>query len=200
METIPTNETDSTTDAAVLRRLIRERRTNLRIDRDRPVDDDVLIELCELASWAPNHKLTQPWRFAIVRGAARAAVGRMAADYQRSLGEQDEARLEKTRGKYLRAPVLLVVGCASDAPPGSPRRAEDRDAVAAGIQNVLLGATAIGLNSYWGTGVVASTPEVKQLAGLEPTDEIIAAIYLGWPLGPVPIPERKTPLMRWLDA
>ena len=200
MQTIATNETDSTTDAAVLRRLVRERRTNLRIDRDRGVDDDVLIELCQLASWAPNHKLTEPWRFAVVRGGARADLGRLAADYQRSLGEQDEARLEKTRGKYLRAPVLMVVSCASDAAPGSGRRAEDRDAVAAGIQNLLLGATAIGLNSYWGTGVVTSAPTVKELVGLAPEDDIIAVIYLGWPLGPVPVPERRTPVIRWLDS
>ena len=198
MTSSATNETDSTQDARVLRRIVRERRTNLRIDTTRNVDDAIIIELCQLASWAPNHKLTQPWRFAVVRGRARGTLGQLAADHQKSVGDDDPARLEKTRTKYLRAPVIVIVASGSDAAIGSSRRAEDRDAVSAGIQNLLLGATAAGLNSYWSTGVFTSAPLVKEFAGLRPEDDIVAGVYLGWPLGPVPVPERRTPVIRWL--
>ena len=48
--------------------------------------------------------------------------------------------------------------------------------------------------------MVTSAPTVKELVGLAPEDDIIAVIYLGWPLGPVPVPERRTPVIRWLDS
>ena len=149
-------------DITVIKRIVRGRRTNLRIDPERDVDDAALIDLCSLATWAPNHKLTQPWRFATVRGDSRATLGRLTAEFQQAKGDTDEARLDKTRKKYLRSPVLLLVAaaCAQDA----GRRAEDRDAVACGVQNILLGATAMGLRNArpsfhtWVTGLTPLSP------------------------------------------
>jgi hypothetical protein len=46
--------------------VVRTRRTHLHVDRDRPVPDELLDQLCELATWAPCHKRTWPWRFAVV--------------------------------------------------------------------------------------------------------------------------------------
>ena len=64
------------------------------------------------------------------------------------------------------------------------------DAVAAGVQNLLLGATAAGLASYWGTGAVTGLEDVKRLCRFDPQDTIVALIYLGWPIGDVPVPQR----------
>lgn len=178
--------------------LLTARRTNLRIDRERPVDAALVQRLCELATWAPNHHLTEPWRFAVVTGEARAELGSRTAAHMADLGITDEAKLEKARTKFLRAPVMLVVGCASaaDASPGT--RAEDRDAVAAATQNLLLAATAAGLCSYWGSGAVTEAPGVKAMCSLSPADTIVAAVYLGWPGGEVPMPVRGEPIIAWL--
>ena len=71
--------------------------------------------------------------------------------------------------------------------------------MASGVQTLLLGATAAGLASYWGTGAVTEAPEVKELCGFAPQDVIVAAIYLGWPLGLDPArPERPPAEVRWL--
>jgi nitroreductase len=56
-------------------KLIKDRRTNLRIDPDRPVEPALIADLCDAAVWAPNHRLTEPWRFATLTGAARTALG-----------------------------------------------------------------------------------------------------------------------------
>ena len=45
------------------------------VDRERPVPRDLVDELCALAAWAPNHKRTWPWRFAIAEGEGRARLG-----------------------------------------------------------------------------------------------------------------------------
>jgi nitroreductase len=96
----------------------------------------------------------------------------------------------------LRAPVVVAV--ASDWTDAG-RREEDRDAVSAGIQNMLLGATAAGLCSYWGTGPVTIAPAVKQLCGFSATADVIGFIYLGWPVGEVPVPTRAAPRVSWVS-
>jgi nitroreductase len=176
--------------------LAKDRRTNLRIDAERPVDPATITELCVLATWAPNHRLTEPWRFAVLTGDNRAELGARTAAYQASLGETVEARLNKTRTKYTRSPVVLAVGCAYDEDPEV--HLENRDAVSACIQNLLLGATALGLASYWGSGLVNHAPAVKDLCGLAPEDEMLGMIYLGWPTSKMPSPGRSAPRIRWL--
>ena len=178
--------------------LIRSRRTNLRINRDRAVDPDLIQQLCELATWAPNHKLTQPWRFAVLEGDARARVGEITAAAQAAAGETDDNRLGKTRAKYLRAPVVVAIAVSSGPEADPVRSAEDRDAVAAGVQTFLLAATAAGLAGYWGTGLVTSVDGVKELCGFGPGDVAVAFVYLGWPTGDVPVPQRAAPRINWI--
>ncbi len=190
----PTAET--TPEYQAFSALVTSRRTNLRIDPDRAVDPSMVAELCRLATWAPNHRLTEPWRFAVVTGSNRAELGARAAAYQAELGESVEARLQKTRGKYLRAPVSLAVACVHHPDPET--HMEDRDAVSAGIQNILLGATALGLASYWGSGLVTQSPEVKNLCGFAPDDDLLGIIYLGWPTSSVASPGRSAPQTHWL--
>jgi nitroreductase len=178
--------------------LVRGRRSNLRIDPERPVPPELIDRLLELACWAPNHKLTHPWRFAVVTGAGRARLGETAAAGLPRLGIADPGALAKMRTKYLRAPVVLVVGSA--AHPQAHLHKENQHAVAAGVQNLLLGATALGLASFWGTGAAVDVPEVKRLVGLQPDDQIVAIIYLGWPVEPAPPGRRPAPVVTHLDA
>jgi nitroreductase len=173
-----------------LESVIEERRTNLLMDRDRPVDEDLIVRLCGLIQWAPNHKRTWPWLIAIVRGEGRARLGAASALDLQSLGVTDDAKLEKTRGKYLRSPVVVAVGQKID--PNETRAGEDRDAVAAGVQNFLLGATAAGLASYWGSAADPTGVETRDVLGFESNSRISGLIYVGWPTGSVPVPDRPS--------
>jgi nitroreductase len=112
------------------------------------------------------------------------------AAYEARRGASDE-RQQKARTKYERAPVVVLVGAAHHPDPA--RRVEDRDAVAAGVQNLLLGATAMGLASHWATGDWMTDADVKALAGLQPDDELIALVYLGWPVADTPVVPRPEP-------
>lgn len=158
------------------------------MDADDPVPVELMEQLCELATWAPNHKKTWPWRFAAFTGNGRARLGEafvadMAAD-----GVGDDGKRAKTATKYLRAPAVLVVGCAAHEHPTF--HAENRDAVAAGIQNLLLGATASGLASFWSSPPVASGPTSLELCAFDHDVRIIGVVYLGWPTSAVRAPER----------
>jgi nitroreductase len=168
--------------------LVRTRRTSMVVDQDREVPLDLVAELCGLATWAPNHKKTWPWRFAIFTGDGRARLGTTMADEMERVGFGDDVKRAKTRTKYLRTPATLVVGCA--AHDDEMLHAENRDAVAAGIQNLLLGATTIGLATFWSTPALTQPPAVLRLCGFAPDDRIVGVIYLGWAAQPAVAPER----------
>ena len=161
-----------------LAEIIRSRRTNLMIDRERDVDAATIAKLRDVAVWAPNHKLTWPWLFCEVRGAARRQLGDACADVMAAQNEPSP-RVQKTRGKFERSPVVLVVG--SEAGDTELRTAENRDAVSAAVQNVLLGATALGLASFWSSCPTGANDAVAKFCGVPSGTTIVAMIYLGWP-------------------
>ena len=168
--------------------LVRARRTSMIVDQERDVPLDLLAELCGLATWAPNHKKTWPWRFAVFTGDGRARLGDTMADEMERIGFGDEAKRAKTRTKYLRTPVTLVVGCAPHE--NEMLHDENRDAVSAGIQNLLLGATALGLASFWSTPALTQPAPVLELCEFEPDDRLVGMIYLGWAAQDCPPPQR----------
>jgi len=159
--------------------LVRDRRTTMVVDPTRDVSTEVLQRLADLAVWAPNYKRTHPWRFAAFVGAGRVRLGEAFVSALLAAGETDQPRLAKTRMKYTRTPAILVVGCESSARPDL--HTDDLYATAAGIQNLLLGATALGLASYWSTPPVDAADEVGRLCGFAPGTVIVGVIYLGWP-------------------
>ena len=181
---------DVSVQSSHLAELIRRRRTSVLVDKQRAVPHEMIRDLCELAQWAPNHKRTWPWRFAIAEDEARARLGEVIADAMQANGDPPE-KVEKARTKYLRTPLTLVIG---SAPGDSPlRTAENRDSVAAGIQNLLLGATEQGLASYWGSCPKGANDVVSELCGFEPGTHISGLIYLGWATTTVESPGRPTP-------
>ncbi len=167
--------------------LIRARRTSMLVDASRPVPHDLVERLCTLAQWAPNHKRTWPWRFAVVEGEARSALGNLIADAMQARDDPPE-KVAKTRGKYLRAPMTIVVGTAEGDSP--LRTAENRDAVAAGIQNLMLGATAVGLATYWSSCPKGANDVVAAFVSFDPGTFVTALVYIGWASGEVSAPER----------
>ncbi len=174
-------------DLSAVEALVQRRRTSLRLDPHRAIPAELVERLVRVVALAPNHKRTWPWRITVVSGEGRRRLGELVAEYERRCGS-DPARIEKARTKYLRAPVVVLVGRADH--PDPVRCREDRDAVAAGIQNLLLAATAAGLASHWATGDWMNDNGIKSFAGLDTADELVALVYLGWPTGDVPAVER----------
>lgn len=176
-----------------LAELIHRRRTSLLIDKNRDVSTELVRELCELALWAPNHKRTWPWQFALFTGDGRQRLGDAFGDdlIDEGFGDPatgDPGKVAKARSKYLRAPAILVAGSA--AHPKENLQRENLHAVAAGLQNLLLGATAAGLASYWGSPPLNHSKRVLELSGFDPDTHIVGVVYLGHPAADVAVPER----------
>lgn len=190
-------EPTATDHLAVLEALATRRRSNLRVDPDREVPRELVERLVRVAATAPNHKKTYPWRFRVVSGDGRAALGEALANDLVAAGEENPAKVAKARVKYRRAPVVVVVAAAAGGHPTMTD--ENRDAVSAAIQTLLLGATAAGLASLWSTGAAARSGRIAELLGLDPTDTVVGLVYLGWPLGEPECPPRPEPDLAWLD-
>ena len=174
----------------VIADVIRNRRTSMKVDPTRDVDDATLDEFFELASWAPCHKRTWPWEFCVVRGDARLELGEVVAEAMHRHGDEAH-RVDKARTKYARTPVIVVVG---SAPGDSPNRtAENRDATAVALQNFMLGAAARGVATYWGSCPKGANDDVAQFCGFTPGATVMSLTYVGWATGDVPTPERPTP-------
>lgn len=153
-----------------------------------------IARLIEAATWAPNHHLTQPWRFEVIAGDERARFGdALAAWIESDAGPSDRTpRLaQSTRTKLLRSPVIVTV-IQRSLGDDDEREREDYAACCCATQNLLLAAHADGLAAKWSTGAMATWPAARDYFGLEPADRIVAYIYVGYPPAEarVRLPER----------
>jgi nitroreductase len=155
---------------------IRGRRTHKAYGRE-PVDEEVLEELLELARWAPNHNLTNPWRFRVIG--------------PRSLERLKEAAGPETATKLDRAPTLVVCSCALTGDPVQ----DEEDLHAAGIAAyiVLLAAHGRGLAGYWRTPEVLRTAEGRAAVGIPDDERFVGLLHLGTPVQEQRPPERHPP-------
>jgi nitroreductase len=166
-----------------------------------PVAHETIEKLLQAAVQAPNHYRVRPWRFVVLTGKSREALGEvMALSLKRKNPDMPEAGLELERAKPLRAPVLIAVGVDK---PVDPRVLEIENicAAAAAAENLLLAAHAVGLGAMWRTGPAARDPEVKKFLGFEPDQQIISFIYIGYPDLAAPLAERPSYEDRtiWMD-
>ena len=145
-----------------------------------PAPDELeLHSILSAAIRAPDHGRLRPWRFTVVKGAARQRLGElMAAAYKRRHPDATPAQIDKERGKPLRAPLLLVVAAKVDEHSNIPVIEQVLSAGAA-AQNVMVAAFALGFGCAWKTGDAAYDPEIKSAFGLAPTDAIVGFLYLG---------------------
>ncbi|HXR60465.1 MAG TPA: nitroreductase [Solirubrobacterales bacterium] len=152
---------------------IRTRRTHKAFGPE-PLPREEIDELLELASWAPNHNLTVPWRFRIVGPQTLRRLKEVA-------GPEGAAKLE-------RAPTLIVVSCVLGGDPVEEE--EDLHATAAASYIVLLAAHARGYAGYWRTPGILRTPEGCAAVGLGEEERFVGLLHLGHPRQQKPAPER----------
>lgn len=151
-------------------------------------DESALREMLRAAARAPDHGRLRPWRFIVVEGAAREALGEVLAEalHAREPGVA-EAALAKERAKPLRAPLLVVVAAKLREHRGVPA-VEQIVAAGAAAQNMLVAAHALGYGAFWRTGAAAYDARVKRALGLSPDDAIVAFVYLGTPSAAASLP------------
>ena len=152
---------------------IRTRRTHKAFGPE-PLERAELLELLDLARWAPNHNLTAPWRFRVLGPRALTRLKQAA-------GPEGAAKLD-------RAPTLVVVSCALG--PDPIQNEEDLHATAVASYIVLLGAHARGLAGYWRTPGLLRSSGGRGAVGLPDSERFVGLLHLGRPRQEKEPPER----------
>jgi len=158
---------------------IRTRRTH-KAFAAQAIDAKVLDELFELARWAPNHHLTNPWRFRVLGERTRERLMELA-----------EAEQPGAAVKLQRAPTLVAVTARQSGDAAQDR--EDLLATAVAAYLVLLGAHARGFAGYWRTVALLDDPRGREILGLQATETPVGLLYLGSPVQVQRVPERASP-------
>ena len=161
-----------------------QRRTSVRRFRPDPVPRETIERLLECAVRAPNHKLTEPWRFAVLNGEARARFAEIRARHRLKrwadpTSAEAVAGGEKVRREALETPTFIVAMTATSA--DDTTREEDYAATMMALANLMIAAEALGLGTYLRTGGIMREPALAELVGLPEGFRVVGVLSLGYP-------------------
>jgi nitroreductase len=164
---------------------IRTRRTIFQF-KPEPVPVERLEAVLAYGVWAPNHHLTQPWRFTLLGEETRQTLAQRYGEIQTTKAppDSDEALRQKLRAagvaKFLSKPTIVAVSCIQHG--DEQERREDYAATCCAMQNIQLAAWADGIGMQWTTGPITRELDTYRLLGIDPEQEyILGFLYVGFP-------------------
>jgi nitroreductase len=165
--------------------------------KDRPVPRDAMDRMLATAVWAPNHRLTEPWRF-FVMGKDSPLRRRIAqAAYEGTTKEPGaQQRAEHYRQEVLDPPILMYVYYVPG--PDEEVTRENYAATVCAVHNISLAGYAEGLTTTWETGRITRVPGLKEAFGAEPNWNVLAMVSIGY--ADEPSASSRTPVtefVRW---
>lgn len=179
---------------------IRQRRS-IKSFTDRAVTRAEIEHLLDAAVLAPNHRVTQPWRFYVLGREARAAYGAALGERKARKKEDPESArqvLEKVTAEHASLPAMLVVAMVQDT--NAEIREEDYASVMMAVQNMSLAAGELGLGTHIKSGGIMEDPAARAAAGVAEDERIVAVVNVGEP-AETPAPKSRAPaasFTQWL--
>jgi nitroreductase len=158
--------------------------------------------LLDAAVLAPNHHLTQPWRFYVLGPNARRAYGAALGERKaRKLPDPEagNAVRERTVAEYVAFPALIAVAQVLAESP--EMREEDYAAVMQAVSNMMLAAVERGLGTHMRTGAVLEDPAARSAIGVRDNERVVAIVSVGVP-AEMPAPKARgsaSALTQWVE-
>jgi nitroreductase len=177
-------------------------RRSIKIFTDRPVSREEIEQLLDAACQAPNHRMTEPWRFYVLGPRARHAYGAALGHRKAKRVDDPEAAkavVEKVAATHESLPVMLAVVITVNENPEIHQ--EDFAAAYMAIQNLSLVAHSMGLGAHIKSGAIMDDPTARAAVGLPQGERIIAIVNVGEPDG-VPDGQARRPaaeLTTWVE-
>lgn len=167
----------------ILKEIVENRRTiKSNLMNGRVINDEDINRILSLANYAPTHGLTEPWRF-IVYGNEEVKLfcSAHAELYKSETPEEryNESAFEKLMHNGDKASHAVIAYCKTGSNPKIPV-IEEICAASCAVQNILLGAEALGFAVYWSTGGMVHNPAMKDLLHLSVDDIILGILYIGY--------------------
>ena len=180
------------------------RRTSVRRFRPDPVPRETIQQLLECAIRAPNHKLTEPWRFAVLTATARDRFADIRARhrlkrFENPASPEANAAAEKVRRESRETPVYIAIMSAQN--PDDITREEDYAATMMAIGNMMIAAQSLGLGTYLRTGGVMRDPALVELIELPDSFRVVGILSVGYPAEETSSRRRSAAgdVTRWLE-
>lgn len=158
------------------------RSTRPRCFNGQVIDDAIVWQILENANWAPTNGLTQPWRFTVFTGNGLEKLASFQANLYKQTTSDDAFspdKYERMKTNVLKSSHVIVIGMKRQETETIPE-IEEIEAIACSVQNMALTATAYGVCSFWGSGGVTYTDELKVFLGLGEKDQCLGYLYLGY--------------------
>ncbi|MGH8650639.1 MAG: nitroreductase family protein [Gammaproteobacteria bacterium] len=170
--------------ASLIRELVCSRRT-IHDFKPEAVPEDLILQAIELARWAPNHRLSEPWRFYLLGPETAEAIARLNAARvaERRGAQAGDAKLRRWR----QIPGWLVLTCLRPSDPDQER--EDYAACCCAVQNFCLFLWSHGIGVKWTTGDVTREPRFFKLLNIDPSEEFLVGLF--WYGYPAVVPQIK---------
>lgn len=161
-------------------------------DPDRKVDDKIIQQILENATWAPNHGQSEPWEFTVFTGEGLHKLATFQSElYRQEAGIAfNDTKYNKLQQQPLKASHIIAIGMKRTTTKNIPE-SEDMEAVACAVQNIYLSVTAYGLGGYWTTGGVTYIDKAKYFFGLKDQDKLLGFFYIAYIAIPSPAAKRK---------
>ena len=168
-------------------------RRSIRQFTDRQPTREEIETILDAAVLAPNHRLTQPWRFYVLGAEARHGYG-LALGNRKAKKIEDVAAADAMRQKvaeeHRALPLMIAVAVVEDANPEI--RDEDLAATMMAVQNLALAAVDAGFGTHIKTGAIMNDPAARSVVGLPDGERIVAVLNVGEPAVVPPAKERKS--------
>jgi nitroreductase len=165
----------------ILTNIIRERRSIFADDYlDKAIPREIIEEILTNATWAPNHKMTQPWRFVVLRGLQREKFGTFMAEYYKTrLPPEDfpPDRYERVLTYPLQAACMIVIILTKSTKVIIPEW-EELAAVSCAVQNIALSCTAYDIGGYWDS--CDACIAYAHMLGLGDMEKCLGFFYMGY--------------------
>lgn len=143
-----------------------------------PVPDALVRDALEAATWAPNHHVTEPWRF-ILPGQRTVQKILDLCRLITAEKKSDEMALHK-RESWAEKPGWLIVTC--EHSEDELRQQEDYAACCAAVQNFMLYLWKAGVGSKWTTGDITRDPRFFDIIGVDQSQACVVGLFwFGYP-------------------
>jgi nitroreductase len=145
------------------------------------IPDEQIEQLLELADWAPTHTYSEPWRFVVYSGDKVNEFSKQHALLYREFAPTEKFMQGKFDGIIANGEKSShIIVCIMKRTNEKIPAIEEIAATSCAVQNILLGATALGIASLWSTGGMVLHPAMKSHFQLYEADEMIGQLFLGY--------------------
>lgn len=169
------------------------RSTKPRLFNGKKIEDNVIWQILENANWAPSHGLTQPWRYKVFTAYGLEKLAEFQANLYKKLTSEEKFKPEKyerMKTNILKSSHVIAI-CMERQKSEKILELEEIEAVACSVQNMALTAAAYQICSFWGSGGVTYTDELKEFLGLGEKDKCLGYLYLGYSDNPTTTSRRE---------